>query len=72
MEKLAEVVNHHLTEEELTILNPARDDVGRNTRAELGKAFADERNAQIDADCGRLANVRRLVNEARKEGLLEE
>ena len=72
VEKLAEVVNHHLTEEELTILNPARDDVGENTRAELGRAFAVERNAQIDADCGRLANVRRLVSEARKEGLLEE
>ncbi len=72
VEKLAEVVNHHLTEEELTILNPARDDVGENTRAELGRAFAVERNAQIDADCGRLANVRRLVSEARKKGLLEE
>ena len=71
VEKLAEVVNHHLTEEELTILNPARDDVGESTRAELGKAFADERNTQIDADCGRLANVRRLVSEARKDGLLE-
>ena len=72
VEKLAEVVNHHLTEEELTILNPAREDVGESTRAELGRAFAVERNAQIDADCGRLANVRRLVSEARKEGLLEE
>ena len=46
--------------------------MGASTRADLGKAFADERNAQIDADCGRLANVRRLVSEARNEGLLEE
>jgi hemerythrin superfamily protein len=71
VEKLAEVVGHHLTEEELTILNPARDDVGEPTRRELGQAFVDERNAQIDDDCGRIANVRRLVDEARKEGLLE-
>ena len=72
VEKLAEVVGHHLTEEELTILNPARDDVGEPTRHELGQAFADERNAQIDDDCGRIGNVRRLVAEARKEGLLED
>ena len=72
VEKLAEVVNHHLTEEELTILNPARDDVSESTRAELGKAFADERNTQIDDDCGRLANVRRLVAEAKKDGLIED
>jgi hypothetical protein len=40
-------------------------------RHDLGQAFADERNAQIDDDCGRIANVRRLVSDARKEGLLE-
>ena len=28
VEELAKVVNHHLTEEELTILNPAREEVG--------------------------------------------
>ena len=72
VEKLAEVVNHHFSEEERTIPNPVRDYGVGSTRADLGKAFADERNAQIDADCGRLANVRRLVSEARNEGLLEE
>jgi hypothetical protein len=72
VEKLAEVVGHHLTEEELTILNPARDDVGERARHDLGTAFADERNAQIDDDCGRIGNVRRLVAEAREEGLLED
>jgi hemerythrin superfamily protein len=72
VEELARVVNHHLTEEELTILNPARDDVGERVRQDLGQKFADERNAQIDADCGRLANVRRIVAEARSEGLLED
>ena len=72
VERLAEVVNHHLTEEELTILNPAREEVDDQVRAELGAAFADERNRQIDADCGTVDNVRRLVEEARREGLLDE
>ena len=36
VEELARVVNHHLTEEELTILNPAREEVGDRLRAELG------------------------------------
>ena len=72
VEELAEVVNHHLTEEELTILNPAREEVGAQVRAELGEQFATERNQQIDDDCGTLTNVRRIVAEARREGLLDE
>jgi Hemerythrin HHE cation binding domain len=72
VEELATVVNHHLTEEELTILNPAREEVSDQVRADLGEAFAIERNAQIDADCGRIDNVRRIVDEARREGLLDD
>lgn len=72
LEKLAEVVNHHVTEEELTILNPAREDVPESTRLELGEKFATERNRQIDADCGNLVNVRRLVRQAHAEGLLDD
>ena len=41
VEELARVVNHHLTEEELTILNPAREEVGDRLRTELGEKFAD-------------------------------
>ncbi len=37
VEELAKVVNHHLTEEELTILNPARDDVAEDSRRALGR-----------------------------------
>src|SRR5690348_14595849 len=37
LEKLAELVNHHLTEEELTILNPAREEVSDAVKAELGE-----------------------------------
>jgi hemerythrin superfamily protein len=72
VEELAKAVNHHLTEEELTILNPARDEVSDQAKAELGLKFATERNAQIDADCGRIENVRAIVARAEKAGLLDE
>jgi len=71
VEELARVVNHHLTEEELTILNPARKDVSDRVRAELGQTFADERNRQIDQGCGGVEQLRELVASARKEGLLD-
>ena len=41
VEELARVVNHHLTEEELTILNPAREEVGDRLRDELGADVRD-------------------------------
>jgi hemerythrin superfamily protein len=72
VEELAKAVNHHLTEEELTILNPAREEVGEQVRAELGEAFATERNQQVDDRCGSIENVRRVVARARKQGLLDE
>ena len=72
VEELARVVNHHLTEEELTILNPARDDVSRQERASLGEAFAKERNAQIDDGCGTLTHVRAIVAKARREHKLDD
>jgi hypothetical protein len=72
VEELSRVVYHHLTEEELTILNPARDGVSAAVRAELGQVFAAERNAQIDQDCGRLDNVRAVVERERNKALLDE
>ncbi len=72
VEELATALNHHLTEEELTILNPAREEVSEKVRAELGEAFATERNKQLDADCGSIDNVRRIVAAAEREGLLDE
>jgi hemerythrin superfamily protein len=72
VEELAKVINHHLTEEELTILNPARDDVTDPERIRLGETFAKERNAQIDAGCGTIERVRELVASARREGLLDD
>ncbi len=72
VEELAAAVNHHLTEEELTILNPAREAVADEVRQKLGETFATERNKQIDADCGRLENLRAIVKRAEKEGLLDD
>lgn len=72
VEELSRVLGHHLTEEELTILNPARADVAESARAELGLAFVTERNAQVDSDCGRLENVRAIVARAEQQRLLDE
>jgi Hemerythrin HHE cation binding domain len=72
VEELATAVNHHLTEEELTILNPAREEVAEEVRSRLGEAFARVRNAQLDEDCGRVDNVRSIVRRAEKKGLLDE
>ena len=72
VETLATAVNHHLTEEELTILNPAREDVSDEVRQKLGAAFAKERNKQIDENCGRLENLRAIVRRAEKQGLLDD
>ena len=72
VEELAKVVNHHLTEEELTILNPARDDVADDSRRELGQAFAARRNELLDGSAGSLDDVRRVVAKAREDGLLDD
>jgi len=72
VEELATAVNHHLTEEELTILNPAREEVGEQVRAALGEAFASERNRLIEENCGTLTRVRQIVASAHREGLLDE
>ena len=39
-------------------------------RAELGLAFVTERAAQLDADCGRIDNVRAIVARDAEEGIL--
>lgn len=72
VEELTRLVNHHLTEEELSILNPAREGITDDARAKLGLVFAAERNSQIDAGCGRIDNLRRIVAEAEQKGLLDE
>lgn len=71
VEELSATINHHLVEEELTILNPAREELGARARAELGLEFASERNRQIDGNCGDLTNVRALVARSRRAGKVD-
>ncbi len=63
LETLVETVNHHLDEEERTILNDARDAVSDSRRNELGEAFSIVRDEQLDSGCGDIDNVRQLVKE---------
>ena len=70
VEKMNEVLQHHLTEEELTILNPAREEVSEADRRELGQAFLEVRSEQLDANPGTITNVKKLVARAHREGLL--
>jgi len=70
VEKLAEALNHHMGEEEQTILNPARTEVSEQVRQNLGEAWATLRNKLLDEGCGSVDNVRRIVKAAYQEGVL--
>jgi len=72
VEELSNLIAHHLAEEELTIISPAREEVGERVRREMGETWAARRNELIDQGCGALDNVRRVVREAAEEGLLDE
>jgi hypothetical protein len=61
LEELVTAVNHHADEEERTLLNDARENVGDDRRAELGRAFREARAQYLKADCGSIENVRKLV-----------
>ena len=57
-------------ESKQTILNPARTEVSEQVRQNLGEKWAAMRNRLIGEDCGSVENVRRIVKEAYKEGVL--
>lgn len=61
LEELVEAVNHHVDEEERTILNDAREAVPEGRRAELGEAFLVARRDRLAANCGAVEHVRELV-----------
>lgn len=61
VEELTKELAHHMDEEERTVLNPAKTEVAEDVRQQLGIAFMEERQRQIDANCGSIENVRRLV-----------
>ena len=72
VEELSNLVTHHIAEEELTILAPARTEVGERVRRDLGEKWAARRNELIDQNCGSISNVRRIVEKAKRSGVLEE
>ena len=61
LEELVTAVNHHVDEEERTILNDARETVDDDRRAELGEQFVAARDERVDAGCGTVEHVRDLV-----------
>ncbi|MFD1149199.1 hemerythrin domain-containing protein [Saccharothrix hoggarensis] len=61
LEELVQALNHHVDEEERTILNDARQQVSDERRAELGRLFTDIRQDRLDDNCGDLAYVRRIA-----------
>ncbi|MEV5001489.1 hemerythrin domain-containing protein [Nocardioides sp. LML1-1-1.1] len=71
-EKLSNLIAHHIAEEELSILEPARTETSIKVRFDLGAKWAARRNELIDEGCGAIENVRRVVAEAEAEGLLDE
>lgn len=71
VERLSNLIAHHIAEEELTILKPAREEVAEKVRLDLGEKWAARRNELIDERCGSEANVRRIVQAAQKAGLLK-
>jgi len=70
VEELATALNHHIGEEEQTILNPARTEVSEDVRQELGVAWATRRNQLLEEGAGSITNVRAIVARAHREGLL--
>lgn len=61
VEELSAKLHHHLDEEERDVLNPARTDLSEEERAGLGRRFLDERKRLLEANCGAVETVRRLV-----------
>lgn len=72
VEELSNLIAHHIAEEEISIISPARESVGERVRADLGAKWAARRNELIDQGCGSVENVRRIVAEAEREGLLDD
>ncbi|MCS7476045.1 hemerythrin domain-containing protein [Umezawaea endophytica] len=61
LEELVEALNHHVDEEERTILNDARSEVADERRDELGNEFLEARQERISDGCGDIEYVRRLA-----------
>lgn len=72
VEELATAVNHHINEEEQTILDPARTEVDESLRTELGSVWTTERNRLLDQGCASVEQVRAIVEQAKRDGTLDD
>ncbi|HCE60329.1 MAG TPA: cation-binding protein, partial [Janibacter terrae] len=70
LEAVAEVLNHHIGEEELSILNPAREDASQDLRQQLAETWLAKRNTLLESGAGSLDNVEKIVKKAYDDGLL--
>lgn len=70
VEAVAEVLNHHIGEEELSILNPAREDTSTDLRERLGASWSARRNELLESGAGSLEQVKGVVARAYDDGLL--
>lgn len=70
LEAVAEVLNHHIGEEELSILNPAREDAAEDLRQQLGERWLAKRNALLEEGAGSIERVEQIVQQAYDDGLL--
>ena len=70
VEELATALNHHIGEEEQSILNPARTEVSEQVRQDLGRDWVTERNRMLDQGCASVEQVREVVERAVSEGTL--
>ena len=70
LEAVAEVLNHHIGEEELSILNPAREEASEELRHELGSAWLTQRNELLESAPGALDHVAAIVERAYADDLL--
>ncbi|WP_033438437.1 hemerythrin domain-containing protein [Saccharothrix sp. NRRL B-16314] len=61
LEELVQALNHHVDEEERTILNDAREQVADARRDELGRLFVEIRQDRLDDNCGDIAYVRKVA-----------
>ncbi|MEU4443918.1 hemerythrin domain-containing protein [Actinosynnema sp. NPDC050801] len=61
LEELVQALNHHVDEEERTILNDARQEVSDERRDELGRLFVEIRQSRLDDDCGDIEYVRKIA-----------
>ena len=64
LHEFSETLMHHLDEEERDILNPAREDVSPEDRAQLGAAWLVERNRMLNEGCASAEQVRALVHDS--------